>query len=168
MRSLEAPNGFTGTAAADAMPTTPSSSILARAATWEMARDNLVTGWGAGSFRHYFPVYQRHYPEIYDVPWHPQAKMRWEYAHNDYVQLLAELGLAGAGILLAMLACGARHLWRQRVWRQPHLLFILLALLVTTAHAWVDFQFHNPAILVLWCATAALAGRWAEFENRRG
>ena len=142
--------------------------ILARAATWEMARDTLVTGWGAGSFRHYFPVYQRHYPEIYDVPWHPQAKMRWEYAHNDYVQLLAELGLAGAGILLAMLACGARHLWRQRVWRQPHLLFILLALLVTTAHAWVDFQFHNPAILVLWCATAALAGRWAEFENRRG
>jgi hypothetical protein len=32
LRSLEAPNGFTGTAAADAMPTTPSSSILARAA----------------------------------------------------------------------------------------------------------------------------------------
>ena len=28
------------------------SRTLARAATWDMAQDKLVTGWGAGSFRH--------------------------------------------------------------------------------------------------------------------
>jgi len=124
------------------------------------------TGWGAGSFRHAFPTYQKNYPEIYVVPWNPNAHYRWEYAHNDYVQLVAELGLIGAGLLLAMLACGARHLIRHRIWQRPHLMFIVLALLITTAHAWVDFQFHNPAILVLWCASAALVGRWAEFEAR--
>ena len=145
-----------------------SSRNLARAATWEMAKDNLVTGWGAGSFRHYFPVYQRHYPEIYDVPWNPKAKMRWEFAHNDYVQVLAELGLVGCAILLAMIAAGVRHLRRQRVHLRPHLLLMILALVITAAHAWVDFQFHNPAILLLWCASAALVGRWAEFENQRG
>jgi O-antigen ligase len=145
-----------------------STRNLAREATWEMAKDNLVTGWGAGSFRHYFPVYQRHYPAIYDQPWNPKAKMRWEFAHNDYVQVLAELGLVGVGILLAMIAAGVRHLRRQRIHLRPHLLLMILAMAVTAIHAWVDFQFHNPAILLLWCASAALIGRWAEFENQRG
>ena len=139
---------------------------LARRATLEMASDKIVTGWGAGSFRHYFPVYQVKYPEIYDVPWSQTVKMRWEYAHNDYVQLLAELGLAGAAIIAAMLGCGVRHLARNRVWQRPHLMFILLALVITALHAWIDFQFHNPAILILWCASAALVGRWAELESR--
>jgi O-antigen ligase len=143
------------------------SRTLVRKATWDMAKDNLVTGRGAGSFRHYFPVHQRHYPEIYIAPWNPKLRMRWEYAHNDYVQLLAELGLIGAGILLPMLVCGVRHLLRQRIYERPHLMFLLLALVVTAAHAWVDFQFHNPAILFLWCASAVLLGRWAEFEGRR-
>ncbi len=142
------------------------SRTLVRDATWEMAKDNLVTGWGAGSYRHYFPVYQRHYPDIHIVPWNKNLRMRWEYAHNDYVQLLAELGLIGASILAAMLLAGLRHFVRHRVWQRPHLMFILLALTITAAHAWVDFQFHNPAILVLWCASAALVGRWTEFESR--
>jgi O-antigen ligase len=142
------------------------SRNLAREATLDMARDNLVTGWGAGSFRHYFPVYQRNYPGIYDVPWSKEAKLRWEYTHNDYIQLLAELGLLGAGIIAAMLGCGVRHLVRHRVWQRPHLMFVLLALVITAMHAWIDFQFHNPAILILWCASAALVGRWAELEAR--
>ncbi len=143
------------------------SRTFARQATWDMAKDNLVTGSGAGSFRHYFPHYQRNYPEIYNIPGNPKARFRWEYAHNDYVQLLAELGLIGAGIVFAMLAVGVTHLIRQRVWSKPHLVFMVLALAITAAHAWVDFQFHNPAILVLWCASAVLIGRWLELENRR-
>ena len=142
------------------------SRTLVRNATWDMAKDNMVTGWGAGSYRHYFPVYQRNYPEIYHVPWNKEARYRWEYAHNDYVQFLAEFGLIGVGILTAMLLAGLRHFIRHRVWQRPHLMFILLALVITTLHAWMDFQFHNPAILVLWCASAALVGRWAEFESR--
>jgi len=144
-----------------------SSRYLARAATWEMAKDNLLTGWGAGSFRHYFPVYQRHYPAIYDIPGQPKAKMRWEFAHNDYVQVVAELGLIGVTLLLAMVGAAVTHLRRQKVYLRPHLLFMILALVITAAHAWVDFQFHNPAILLLWCASAAMIGRWAEFENQR-
>ena len=141
--------------------------VLARNATWEMAQDNLVTGWGAGSFRHYFPVYQQQYPEIYKLKEGPWIRnLRWEYAHNDYVQFMAEMGLIGAGIVLAILACALRHFLRQRALSRPHLVFVLLALLITAVHAWVDFQFHNPAILFLWCISAALAARWAELEAR--
>jgi O-antigen ligase len=144
-----------------------SSRYQAREATLEMAKDNLITGWGAGSFRHYFPVYQRHYPEIYKVPGNPTVVMRWEFAHNDYVQLLAELGLIGAALILSMLIAMGLHFLQQKSYLQPHLMLILLGLLITTLHAWVDFQFHNPAILFLWCASIALLGRWAEFEHRR-
>lgn len=139
---------------------------LARKATLEMAGDRPVTGWGAGSFRHYFPVYQRAYPEIRDVAWNPELKLRWSYAHNDYVQLLAEFGFIGAAFLLTLLAGGVRHLVRHRVWERPHIMFVLFALAVTAAHAWVDFPSHNPAILVLWWSSAALACRWAELEAK--
>jgi O-antigen ligase len=152
---------------AGAADSSVASRILARKATMEMAEDNLITGWGAGSFRHYFPVYQRHYPEIYSLKHGKKERiMRWEYTHNDYVQFLAEMGLIGVGLMVAMLVCALRHLIKQQVFMRPHLLFILMALLVTAVHAWMDFQFHNPAILFLWCISAALAARWAELEAR--
>ena len=93
--------------------------------------------------------------------------MRWEYAHNDFVQLLAELGLIGAGFIAAIAFCGVRFLLKNHIYRRPHLMFIALALIITVAHCWIDFQFHNPAILLLWCASAVLLGRWAELEDRR-
>ena len=138
---------------------------LARNATWDMARDNPVTGWGAGSFRHYFPHYQKAYPEIY----RPGGghMLRWNYAHNDYVQLVAEIGFAGAALILAMLVAGSRHFLSHRAFLRPHILFLLLALGLTLVHAWFDFVSHNPAVLLLWCATAIVAARWTELEDRR-
>jgi O-antigen ligase len=143
------------------------SRNLARKATFEMAGDKVVTGWGAGSFCHTFPSYQKKHPEIYNLPGSPNRKMRWEYAHNDYVQLLAELGLIGAGLVLAMLICAVRYFFQQRIYLRPHIMFLVLALVITAAHAWVDFQFQNPAILILWCVSIILVGRWSEMENRR-
>ena len=142
-----------------------SSRLVVREAAWEMAQDNLITGWGAGSFRYMFPAYQRNHPEIYK-PW--GVMLGWNEAHNDYVQLLDELGLIGAALLLAMLAWVGRHLWRNQIHRRPHLAFIALALTLTLAHAFVDFPSQNPAILLLWCASLVLLSRWAELEHRRG
>ena len=35
--------------------------VLSTKATWEMAEDRLAYGWGAGSFRYVFPIYQKKY-----------------------------------------------------------------------------------------------------------
>ena len=140
---------------------------LGRQATWDMAKDNLITGWGAGSFRHYFPVYQRSHPEINVVFYDPRLRFRWEYAHNDYVQLLAEMGLCGAVLVTCGLCWTAVSITRQRFYRKPYLLLIAGALITTLMHAWVDFQFHNPAILVLWSTTLTLFCRWSELEAAR-
>ena len=143
--------------------------MTAQKAAWDMAKDNLVTGWGAGGFRHMFPMYQRNYPEIYYTYRSPQVSrlLYWEYAHNDYIQLLDELGLIGAGLFLAMAVCTFRCLIKNRFYQRTHLLLVVLALVALLVHCWVDFQSHNPAVLLLGCASAALACRWAELENRR-
>ena len=66
-----------------------------------------------------------------------------------------------------MLVCWGRHLWRHRIYLRPPLMVIVLALAVTLAHAFVDFPANNPAIVLLWCTSAVLLGRWTELESRR-
>ncbi len=139
---------------------------LGRIATWDMAKDNLITGWGAGSFRHYFTVYQKNYPKIDLVPNHPTMRLRWEYAHNDYVQALAELGISGTLLLAAGLVWAMLYVTKRQFYKKPHLFIIALALGTTLIHAWVDFQFHNPAILLLWCSSLILFCRWSEIDAR--
>ncbi len=144
-----------------------SARLIAQKATWDMAKDNLTTGWGAGSFRHIFPTYQRNYPEIYDAHLRPNHRLYWEYAHNDYIQLIDEFGLIGAGFFLAMAVCVFRCLIKNRFYQRTHLLLAVLALVMILVHGWMDFPSHNPAILLLGCASIALVCRWAELESRR-
>jgi O-antigen ligase len=56
---------------------------------WDMMQGHLIFGRGLGTFQWSFPAYERLDP---DIP----AK----YAHNDYLQVMAELGAAGLILLL--------------------------------------------------------------------
>ena len=75
-------------------------------ATLDMAYDRIIFGWGAGSFRYIFPVYQSNYKEIWYSKKH--SKRGWEgrkiynYAHNDWVQFLAEYGIVGCALIAAL------------------------------------------------------------------
>lgn len=140
----------------------------AQKATWDMIQDKWLTGWGAGSFRYYFPVYQQHYPGIYNYPdGRRRENSRWEYAHNDYLQILAELGVVGGGIFVAGFGYWILKLLRHGAHRRPHLLILLLGLLLLMANSWTDLPLYCPAVLIAWCALWALAARWAEFEDNR-
>jgi len=139
-------------------------------ATWEMAQARIWTGWGAGSYRHLFPQYQQKYPEIYyvrpptaDRP--GRGRLFWEYAHNDHVQLLAELGMIGCLPFVLGGLFWARRLWRARFWRSSWLLCLVVAGGLTLIHAWFDFPLHNPAILLAWCLLWPVGVRWREAEG---
>ena len=54
--------------------------------------DHSLLGAGLGSFETVFPRYQS-FP----------SDSRWDYAHNDYAQALAETGLAGGALILCAL-----------------------------------------------------------------
>jgi O-antigen ligase len=138
--------------------------VTARQATWEMFEAQPLTGWGAGSFRHVFPLYQKNHPLI-----HKQGRftLSWDHAHNDHVQLLAEKGLFGAGCAaLALLWVGWRFL-RDKIWSNPGHLLFGLGLIVPLAHAWVDFPLSNASILTCFVVLVTLLARWVEINATR-
>jgi O-antigen ligase len=141
---------------------TPGARMLAAAATWDLAREKIVTGSGSGSFRFLFPIYQQNYPPIHDDH---GRRLYWEHAHNDYLEGLAEVGLVGAGLVLAALAYAAFCAVKLRVWGNPLALCVLGGTLLTLIHNAVDFNFYNPAILTTWWVLLFATLRWVQLEE---
>jgi O-antigen ligase len=134
-------------------------------ATFDMFRADPVYGWGADCFRFGFPVFQQNYPYIYRETGQNLRRYYWEHAHNDYAEFLAEFGLVGAALAVAMLAHWARALVRWRFWRNPCTALAAPACLLTLIHAAGDFPFHNPAVLVTWCALLPALVLWTKWES---
>jgi hypothetical protein len=145
------------------------SRWVAAGATWEMAQDQLVEGWGAGSYRFYFPVYQARHPDILIDPSTHKREL-WEHAHDDYLELLAEVGAVGCGILAIGVLYFAIQMKSLSIWRHAPATLLLMGCVATALHAIVDFPFFCPAILITWCALWPLMTRLAELElqNRDG
>lgn len=139
------------------------SRVVARTATLEMAQSRWMFGWGAGSFRHVFPLFARAHPAIYDTP--AGGRQYWEHAHNELVQLPAELGLAGTAGAATAVAWAGFALARRRCWRHPVALPAALGAGLLLAHAGVDFVFRSPAVLLTWGAVIIATIRWLERES---
>ncbi len=136
----------------------------ARQATWDMFEDRRLTGWGAGSFRHVFPNYQRNYPEIHLSG---RRMLAWDHAHNDHVQLLAEVGLIGYGMVAASFLWGLVYFALRRGFTQPQLVLLLMGICFALVHGWADFPLYNTAVLVTFFAVGVAGLRWAEIEQER-
>lgn len=134
------------------------SGILARKKVAEktliMFKDNPVTGWGANSFRFYFPVYQQED----DTLLHPMGsrgklnykkRLFWTDAHSDWVQLLAEYGIVGCSfLLLGLLYWLGGILLRLRSLHCEH--WMLLAGVATMIFQSVlDIVFYNPSLVIV-------------------
>lgn len=76
----------------------------------------------------------------------------YRYAHNEYLQVLAELGAIGGLLLAAVLVMILRRLYRART---PNAAVRAGALAALAVHAGFDFVWHIPAIPLV---AAALAG----------
>jgi O-antigen ligase len=116
-----------------------------REATWQGAMAYWPWGSGLGSYRWVFPAF--HPPEL--------GRYLVDLAHNDYLQLLMELGVwfvAIAGLAVALVAQRALALLRasrnrRGGWREADRLAVACGLgaLATALHALVDYPFHIPA-----------------------
>ncbi|MEY2408411.1 MAG: hypothetical protein QOF48_1081 [Verrucomicrobiota bacterium] len=120
---------------------------------WRQAQLEPLIGTGSGTYQYYGRQFR-------------PARLQADpvYAHNDYLQLLAEYGAVG---LLTGLAFLAIHFWRgirslrerlddnfsgQRLPQSDHLALTLSALAVVAtcaAHSLVDFNLHIPANAML-------------------
>lgn len=173
----------------------PGSTLEARWKVAEAGQAMLVAhGWrgiGAGGFRYLFPEYIKRYPEI-----HEGGKLFWDHVHRDWLEIPIELGAAGTLLLILGGGYGLFFFFRsgprvpqsagvtgnfQRTTTQvsglrsqPSVIWhsltipLLLGCAQTLGHAWFDFPFQNPAILITWLALVAIAARWVESDATRG
>ena len=140
---------------------------LIRQAATDMWQDRWLYGWGAGSFRYGFTKYAQPYPEISPSS-EGGGRRYWEHAHNDVLEFPVELGLAGMLPVAGMLGYAAWQLGRRRFWRNPVSLSLVLGCALVLMHAWVDFVFQCPAVLLTWSVLLIGAIRWQELDQPGG
>jgi len=152
----------------ESMLTDPVASVADRSEAHAAAAEMLVArplfGYGAGCFRYGFPEYVSKHPSIY---YSGIANRRfWEHAHNDLLEFPIEYGIVGSALFLAGLGWLGWRLVRWRCWSNPLALPLVLGVSLTICHAWGDFVFQNPAILITWAVLLLAVSRWCELEQQ--
>lgn len=104
--------------------------------------DFMPLGSGLGSFQSVYPLYERRNQVTNTFVVH---------AHNDYAELILELGVAGIVLILLFLAWWAVAVWR--VWRtaeaSPFARAAAIASAAILIHSLVDFPLRTEAIAAL-------------------
>ena len=146
------------------------SRVLSTKATLEMAEDRLKYGWGAGSFRYIFPIYQRNYEPIWYKYYHKKkgwmGRYYYRYAHNDWAQFLAEYGIYGCvplGMLFLYLIVQSIFRVRQNFFST---MFLLTGLLLIFLHNGLDFIFSAPSYWVAFWGIMSLMIRLMQLESK--
>jgi O-antigen ligase len=119
--------------------------------TWRMAQARPWFGWGVGCYEVVFPIFQGNY--LRDA--NGRSTARFEFAHNDWLQIVAEMGAIGAALLLGAAGAAGARSWREA---ESAGRIALAATGLLLVYAWIDFPFHNPAVLLLWTVLVATAG----------
>lgn len=111
--------------------------------TLAMAAQRPVWGWGVGSYAHVFPVFQGDY--LRDDK--GRISSRLVHAHNDWAQVLAEMGIVGFLVLLWPVLRLLRRAWQGR--EEVTIWWVTAGLGLVLLYAMVDFPLHSPAVLLL-------------------
>jgi O-antigen ligase len=122
-----------------------------------------ILGWGLGAFPEVYPRYRTFYTNLYI-----------NEAHNDYLQLLVEMGVLGFVTMVWFLGViYYRALKKIGSWsNDPNGTLALIAMLGVTGilvHSFVDFNLQipaNAAMFYVMCTVAALDGRFTAPQRR--
>lgn len=117
--------------------------------SWSAATDYLPFGSGLGSFE-----------KVYGLHEDPAAVDRTfvNHAHNDYLEILLELGLPGVVLVLLFLVWWARTAvgrWRDNL-SDPFAKAAVIVSAALLAHSLVDFPLRTGALSALFAAVLAL------------
>ncbi len=142
------------------------TSLRERVSVWQdstgMIRDFPLLGVGLGGWRELFAHYRR-------APWQTGYFVE---AHNDYLQMIAEVGVVGFAILVWLFFQHGLRLRRTVKTLAPDGVPIMAALVsalgAMAVHESVDFNLQIPANALLFTLFLALAGRLAAKGERKG
>lgn len=135
------------------------SRILALRDTVRLMAAVPLLGCGVGAFRHVFPLFTS--PDI--------SFGRWNHAHNDFAELLAEGGIVFAGLVLWVAARLSFLVWRGfQDSDENSRLFVsgmLVGILAMLLHSLMDFSLHRPANPLMFAALLGLAVAGARSDH---
>lgn len=117
--------------------------------TMRMAADKPWFGWGGGSFFPVFPLYQGNYGRD---PKTGVIVAKFEDAHCDWAQVLAEYGCVGLTLLLVPAVLCLVAVWRNGGTRGR---WLFLGAVMILIYALAEFPFQNPVVLVQWAVLVA-------------
>jgi O-antigen ligase len=79
-------------------------------AAWEMAKDHPIVGVGPGCYRYEFYDYKLRVEDKYQsLAYATMRSYNFGDAHNDHLQTLAQTGIPGYALLVAVIAIVARR-----------------------------------------------------------
>lgn len=125
--------------------------------TLQSVADRPLLGFGYGTFEQVFPMYR-------DASISPMV--RWDKAHNTYLELLQGLGIPAAMLLIAAVGSLVWHAMSGAISRRRFVTAPLAASAATAAvllHAFVDFSLQMQAVAITWMALlgAGVAQSWS-------
>ncbi len=126
-------------------------SFGTRLKVWEAALraawDFKWFGTGLGTFREIFPLYN------------PGLQKTFDFAHNDYINLVVETGLWGFFFLLVFFASFARGVYNYYGRQKPSYLTagLLASVAYMLVHSFLDFNLHIPSNAITFSVVAGFA-----------
>lgn len=128
---------------------------------WPWLQEHWLAGSGAGSFGSQFPAYRT-----------ADVGPFFDFAHNDYLQILGEYGVIGAAFFVLMIASSLWAAVRAQRQRQNQVLrgMAFAAMMGITSlmiHASVDFNHYIPANAMLFVALCAFASAARHMDSSR-
>ena len=145
--------------------------VMSSKLTWRMAQDQLWTGWGAGSFRYAFPMYQQEIDELFYARHHRKkgwmGRKFYRYAHNDILQFLAEYGIVGSSLLLLAIASFVLQALPSIRYLPFAMLYLVAGIACAMGHAFLDFIYHSPAYWIAFITGIALTSQLLRLEAKR-
>ena len=126
-----------------------------------MWREKPLLGWGLGTFPEVYPQFRSFYTNFFV-----------NQAHNDYLQLLTETGLAGFAIAIWFLALTFRHAWSKLDdWTETVngslTVAALLGCIGILIHSLLDFNLQIPANAAMFYVLCAVAAAHPLQESQR-
>jgi O-antigen ligase len=112
--------------------------------TWRMAREKIWFGWGLGTYGTVFQMFNQQVSVEGWVPFYAEA-------HSDWLQALAEVGVAGTVLLFLMGAIPLAAVLRLGPPGEVPA-YLLAGCGLLALYALVEFPFANPSVLeTFWC-----------------
>ncbi|MGA7752693.1 MAG: O-antigen ligase family protein [Candidatus Sulfotelmatobacter sp.] len=130
----------------------------------KMFRHKPILGWGLGTFPVVYPQFRSFYTNFFV-----------NEAHNDYLQLLAEMGLVGFGLMIWFVVLGYRRALRKiKNWNSDVSCATTLACTLgftgILVHSFFDFNLQipaNAALFYVFCSIAAAPPLLQRSKKRR-